>query len=95
MNWLRKNKYLLAAGLLGCSTFVGMTVLMGCASGMKHASKPGAQLWGETCGRCHNVRSITGYEDSEWSVVIQHMRTRASLSGDEAHKIVKFLKASN
>ncbi len=95
MNWLNKNKVPFAAATLALSVFVGIVLLAGCAGNMKQASKPGAQLWGENCGRCHNIRPITSYDDQHWEVVAQHMRTRAALTEDETIKITEFLKASN
>ena len=57
--------------------------------------KGGAQLWAETCSRCHNLRTPEYFSDAEWDVVCQHMRFRASLTGAEQRQIVAFLKAGN
>ena len=59
------------------------------------SGKSGAQLWSETCSRCHNLRSPDYFSDAQWDVVCQHMRFRAGLTGAEQHKIVAFLKAGN
>jgi hypothetical protein len=72
-----------------------ITALAGCAGSLKNADKPGAMLWGENCGRCHNVRSPETLSDSQWEVAVMHMRTRANLSASEAEKIVEFLKSAN
>lgn len=95
MNWINRNKMPLAMAALVFSATIGFALLAGCAGSMNHANKPGAQLWGENCGRCHNIRPITSLDDDHWEVAVQHMRTRAGLTEDEAIKIVKFLKASN
>ncbi len=71
------------------------TAFVGCAGALKNADKPGAMLWGENCGRCHNVRNPKSLNDSEWDVAVLHMRTRANLTADEAEKIVEFLKMAN
>ncbi len=66
-----------------------------CASSMPIKQKPGAMLWGENCGRCHNVRTPSDYSDAQWDVAVMHMRTRANLTAVEAQRIVEFLKSSN
>ncbi|RMF60226.1 MAG: cytochrome c [Calditrichaeota bacterium] len=69
--------------------------LVGCASGLTQKQKPGAMLWGENCGRCHNVRNPKGLNDAQWDVAVMHMRTRANLTADEAQKILEFLQSAN
>ncbi|SRR5258707_2698057 len=58
-------------------------------------SKSGAQLWGERCGFCHNVRSPTSFSDAQWEVATLHMRVRANLTGEERRKILEFLKSAD
>ncbi len=58
-------------------------------------AKSGAQLWGENCLRCHNAPSPETFSDSEWDVVVMHMRVRANLTENEAVKIADFLKTAN
>jgi hypothetical protein len=88
-----KTKFYLVLFIM-FATFV-LTALAGCAGSLKNADKPGAMLWGENCGRCHNVRSPESLSDSQWDVAVMHMRTRANLSASEAEKIVEFLKSAN
>jgi cytochrome c5 len=57
--------------------------------------KGGAELWGQTCGHCHNIRSPSSYSDAQWDVVMLHMRVRANLTGEEQRKILQFLKSAN
>ena len=59
------------------------------------SSKSGAQLWGERCGFCHNVRSPTSFNDAQWEVATLHMRVRANMTGDEQRKILEFLKSAD
>jgi hypothetical protein len=59
------------------------------------ASKGGAQLWAENCGRCHNIRSPSSYSDMQWDVAVHDMRVRANLTGEEQRKILEFLKSAN
>jgi hypothetical protein len=91
---MKHNKARFWVVLIMLST-VGLTTLVGCAGSLKNADKPGAMLWGENCGRCHNVRSPETLSDSQWEVAVMHMRTRANLSAAEAEKIVEFLKSAN
>jgi hypothetical protein len=72
-----------------------ISIVVGCASDLSEAEKPGALLWGENCGRCHNVRPPSSLTDSEWDVAVMHMRVRANLTEVEAEKIAAFLKAGN
>jgi hypothetical protein len=58
-------------------------------------TKGGAELWAETCSRCHNIRPPEYYSDAQWDLIVHHMRIRANLTGPEAREIVKFLQASN
>lgn len=59
------------------------------------AAKGGAELWGQTCGHCHNIRSPSSYSDAQWDVVMLHMRVRANLTGEEQRKILQFLKSAD
>ncbi len=88
------GRFLGAALALVVLVPVVLVVASGCAS-TPIAQRPGAQLWGENCGRCHNVRPPETLDDAQWAVVVRHMRTRANLSGDEERKILEFLQASN
>ncbi len=55
----------------------------------------GAEVYGATCGRCHNPRSPVERADREWTVIVNHMRTRASLTGGAARNVLAFLQATN
>jgi mono/diheme cytochrome c family protein len=83
---------------------VGLFAIVGCAgtSGenapgntMQDNSKPGAQVWGESCARCHNIRPPASLTDAEWELAGLHMRVRANLTGDETRKVVEFLQMAN
>ena len=52
-----------------------------------------AQLWSQTCNRCHNVRSPDSYSGSEWSLIMTHMRIRGYLTGDDQRTIQEFLQS--
>lgn len=55
----------------------------------------GANVYGATCGRCHNPRSPVERSDREWLVIINHMRVRASLTGAQVRDVLTFLQATN
>ena len=55
-------------------------------------TKGRAQIWSETCNRCHNTRSPDSYSGKEWSVVMTHMRVRGYLTGDDQRAILEFLQ---
>jgi cytochrome c5 len=57
--------------------------------------KSGAQMWGETCNRCHLAPSPADYNDTDWETISLHMRVRANLNENEITKIEEFLKSAN
>ncbi len=95
MAMAKKNYFRYLAGITFFVALLAMLTLLGCTASRHVASKPGAQLWGENCGRCHNIRTPSSYSDGQWEIVVAHMRTRANLTSDEADKILEFLQAAN
>lgn len=61
----------------------------------KITEKSGAQLWGETCNRCHLAPSPADYNDNDWTTISLHMKVRANLTENEMAKIEDFLKSAN
>jgi cytochrome c5 len=57
--------------------------------------RSGAQLWGETCTRCHLAPSPAAYNDTDWSTIELHMRIRANISASDSNKIFEFLRSAN
>ena len=57
--------------------------------------KPGVQLWGENCMRCHSTPSPADFNDADWSTIEMHMRVRANLTANESSKIFEFIKSAN
>lgn len=55
----------------------------------------GAELYGQICGRCHNLRAATERTDREWVTIMFHMRVRANLSRSQSDAILAFLQATN
>ena len=93
---------------LATSSVIVLFTLIGCATqsatpatgensqaAVGPPAKGGAQLWAETCSRCHNLRPADSYNDAQWQAVMQHMRLRANLDGNESRLITAFLQASH
>ncbi len=55
----------------------------------------GAKLWEQNCVRCHNVRTPASLSDTQWKVVMHHMRVRAGLTAEEHEAILRFLQSAN
>lgn len=93
--------------LIGLMLLVTGTIIISCASTKdKYTAvtdvedefkieKSGAQLWGETCNRCHLAPSPADYNDTDWETISLHMRVRANLTENEINKIEAFLKSAN
>lgn len=81
--------------ILILSTVLSLGYLVSCKPAMKIVSKSGAQIWGETCIRCHNGASPQTFSDVEWDVAAMHMQLRANLTPSETKKVVEFLKSAN
>jgi hypothetical protein len=94
---MKNPRYLrLMAALLFTGAALVVT-LAGCASSgdTKTAQKGAAQLWSENCTRCHNGRPPGEFSDTQWDVIVHHMRVRANLTAEEQRQILAFLQASN
>jgi hypothetical protein len=101
-NILQTCVFLAAAGMLawlgaGCSSDGGAQAKGGSTQPVESVAvrKGGAELWAETCGHCHNIRSPSEYNAQEWQVIVHHMRLRAGLTGYEQQEITKFLKSAS
>ena len=77
------------------SVLIIVTTLNSCKISEVIASKSGAQIWGETCIRCHNPPSPDTFSDLEWDVATRHMQIRANLTQEETLKVIEFLQSAN
>lgn len=59
------------------------------------ASETGAQIWSENCMRCHQLRSPAQYNAAQWGVIVQYMRLKAGLTGEQAKKVLAFLQSAS
>lgn len=57
------------------------------------APKGRAEIWSQTCNRCHNTRSPDSYNANEWATVMLHMRIRGYLTGSDQRAILEFLQS--
>ncbi len=55
----------------------------------------GARAWAENCTRCHNARSPLERNDSDWAIIIGHMRARANLTKTQARDVAIYLQTIN
>lgn len=51
----------------------------------------GAKLWADNCARCHNMRSPTEFNATQWKAIMAHMRARSGLTAVETENIYEFL----
>jgi len=92
----------LALGLAGCASLNGnsqstaeATPANAEATASVSSGKTGAQLWAENCARCHNLRSPSEFSAAEWPIIVQEMRVRAPLTGEQERKITEFLQSAS
>ncbi len=57
--------------------------------------KSGAQLWGENCTMCHEVKPQIGFSQEKSDAIKRHMREEADLRPEEQEAILDFLKSGN
>ena len=91
---MRKRTRIIILVAMMATIFFLISMMLGCATPARIASKSGAQLWGENCQRCHNIPSPTAFKGENWEVVGTHMEVRANLTEVEKDKIVEFLKSN-
>lgn len=77
-----------------CIVGLALIFLATCST-ISPGEKGRAQLWGQTCSRCHFAMSPSSFSDSEWRLVVHHMRVRAYLTAEEQRAIAEFLEAGN
>jgi len=75
--------------------FIAIAVIFSSCQSPAVSAKLGVQIWGENCGRCHNVASPATFSDVEWDAVSIHMNIRANLTQEESRKVLEFLQSAN
>lgn len=85
-------KHLFKAVLLGIS----LLALPAGVSGQDPAKvAEGARTWAQNCTRCHNARSPLERNDSDWAIIVGHMRARANLTKRQATMVTIYLQTVN
>lgn len=88
------KKYIVVSVVIAVVIAVS-TSLNSCKTSAVITSKSGAQVWGETCVRCHNSADPATFSDVEWDVAAMHMQIRANLTPEETKKVIDFLQSAN
>ena len=94
---------LAAIGLVinGCSSIAPRhaatvpTEQNGPAEAKEEHQEGGARLWSTRCSQCHYARDPGYFGDTQWEMIMLHMRVRANLTAKEHLAILKFLKSAN
>ena len=79
-----------------CALLLVLVALPGSATAQdSEALAEGARVYGAMCGRCHNPRSPLERDDRDWATIINHMRVRANMTGEQVRDVLAFLQAMN
>jgi nitrate/TMAO reductase-like tetraheme cytochrome c subunit len=89
---MKRIEYLIGATLITLALAISV---QSCKPSAMVMAKTGAQIWGETCIRCHNTPSPATFSDVDWAVAGMHMQLRANLTQDETDKVIEFLQSAN
>ncbi len=74
---------------------MALTFPLALAAQVDNQVSEGARVYGNMCGRCHNPRSPLEQTDRSWTMIINHMRMRANLTGTQVRSVLAFLQATN
>ncbi len=58
----------------------------------KNGRPPGAEIYANTCARCHNAPEPRQRSPQSWQTIMAHMRVRGGLTADETAAVLAFLK---
>ena len=107
---MRRLRHIIASAALTLMAVIALALPVGCVNQdapagagpaqtspvvASAAQRSGAQLWADNCSRCHYARPPQSFSETQWEVIVHHMRLRADLTGQEARAITEFLKASD
>jgi len=79
----------------------GLALMLLAAPVMAGDSQPagdvtrGAGSWVNNCARGHSMRDPNEFRDDQWRVIVNHMRVRGNLTGQDARDIRVFLQSAN
>lgn len=93
MRWKLLGKNLWVSVIVLFFIFLGNAF---CTKGFaEEASRDGAALFRQNCGRCHAERYPTERMDGQWKTIMLQMQTRALIPLAHARAILKYLTNSN
>jgi len=86
---------LLSFILIGIAITLIIMSTIGYAEDKNETELSGSDLWAQNCGRCHNFRGPQEFNDSQWNIIVNHMRVIGGIPGNQARAIIKFLQEAN
>ena len=81
--------------LIGIAITLTIMSTTGYAEDKNETELSGSELWAQNCGRCHNFRGPQEFNDSQWNIIVNHMRVIGGIPGNQARAIIKFLQEAN
>ena len=81
--------------LIGIAITLTIMSTTGYAEDKNEIGLSGSDLWAQNCGRCHNFRGPQEFNDSQWNIIVNHMRVIGGIPGNQARAIIKFLQEAN
>jgi len=81
--------------LIGIAITLTIMSTIGYAEDKNETELSGSELWAQNCGRCHNFRGPQEFNDSQWNIIVNHMRVIGGIPGNQARAIIKFLQEAN
>jgi len=81
--------------LIGIAITLIIMSKIGYAEDKNETELSGSDLWAQNCGRCHNFRGPQEFNDSQWNIIVNHMRVIGGIPGNQARAIIKFLQEAN
>lgn len=85
----------LAFAVIGIGLFMSQPVGAAAEQQDAMAFSRGAKSWAQNCANCHNMRDAKEFSDAQWKVIVNHMRVRAGLTGQETRDVLLFLQENN
>ncbi len=85
-------------GRTGAALLASLLLLVAPRAGTAQESgsvAEGARVYGDVCGNCHNARSPLERSDRDWVTIVNHMRVRGNMTGQQARNVLAFLQATN
>lgn len=81
--------------LIGIAITLTIMSTIGYAEDKNETELSGSELWAQNCGRCHNFRGPQEFNDSQWNIIVSHMRVIGGIPGNQSRAIIKFLQEAN